>query len=128
MNGGMSSGQPLSKAAEAVIKRSLLVGNFEAAVQCCMSTGNMADAMLLARFVWVVLHGICDSFPFRFRYHFACLESWHDAVDVAHHGWGRSRSLGVQARRDETSWGVAWQRMCWYGNYTIPHYGMVRLS
>lgn len=47
--GAASSGQPLSKAAEAVIKRSLLVGNFEAAVQCCMSTGNMADAMLLAR-------------------------------------------------------------------------------
>lgn len=47
--GGTSNAQPLSKAAEAVIKRSLLVGNFEAAVQCCMSTGNMADAMLLAR-------------------------------------------------------------------------------
>lgn len=47
----MSNGQPLSKAGEAVIKRSLLVGNFEAAVQCCMSTGNMADAMLLARCV-----------------------------------------------------------------------------
>ncbi|CAM9639517.1 unnamed protein product [Scytosiphon promiscuus] len=45
---GASNSQPLSKAAEAVIKRSLLVGNFEAAVQCCMSTGNMADAMLLA--------------------------------------------------------------------------------
>ena len=51
MGMGMSNGQPqpLSKAGEAVIKRSLLVGNFEAAVQCCMSTGNMADAMLLAR-------------------------------------------------------------------------------
>lgn len=47
---GMSNSQPLSKAAEAVIKRSLLVGNFEAAVQCCMSTGNMADALLLARY------------------------------------------------------------------------------
>ncbi|CAN0522927.1 unnamed protein product, partial [Laminaria digitata] len=46
--GGTSNDRPLSKAAEAVIKRSLLVGNFEAAVQCCMSTGNMADAMLLA--------------------------------------------------------------------------------
>ncbi|CAN0244786.1 unnamed protein product, partial [Hapterophycus canaliculatus] len=46
---GASSAQPLSKAAETVIKRSLLAGNFEAAVQCCMSTGNMADAMLLAR-------------------------------------------------------------------------------
>ncbi|CAN0182982.1 unnamed protein product, partial [Discosporangium mesarthrocarpum] len=37
-----------SPAAEEVIKRSLLVGNFEAAVQCCLATGNMADAMLLA--------------------------------------------------------------------------------
>lgn len=53
--GGMSNGQPLPKAAEAVIKRSLLVGNFEAAVQCCMSTGNMADAMLLARCVCIAL-------------------------------------------------------------------------
>lgn len=52
--GGTSNDRPLSKAAEAVIKRSLLVGNFEAAVQCCMSTGNMADAMLLARCVWGV--------------------------------------------------------------------------
>lgn len=52
----MSKDRPLSKAAEAVIKRSLLVGNFEAAVQCCMSTGNMADAMLLARWgVWVLV-------------------------------------------------------------------------
>ncbi len=72
--GAASSGQPLSKAAEAVIKRSLLVGNFEAAVQCCMSTGNMADAMLLARCgavrygtVWRGRSGVpFRSVPFRF--------------------------------------------------------------
>lgn len=53
-DGVATSGQPqLSKAAEATIKRSLVVGNFEAAVQCCMSTGNMADAMILARLVCV---------------------------------------------------------------------------
>lgn len=47
-----TGGQPqLSSAAEATIRRSLVVGNFEAAVQCCMSTGNMADAMILARCV-----------------------------------------------------------------------------
>lgn len=61
--GGTSNDRPLSKAAEAVIKRSLLVGNFEAAVQCCMSTGNMADAMLLARCVggwcWMLYSRCC---------------------------------------------------------------------
>lgn len=50
--GGATNGRTesaLSRTAEAAIKRSLVVGNFEAAVQCCMSTGNMADAMILAR-------------------------------------------------------------------------------
>jgi protein transport protein SEC31 len=37
-----------SKEAEALIKKALLVGNFEVAVQCCLSSGNMADALLLA--------------------------------------------------------------------------------
>lgn len=55
MNGGVGSAKDKSKepvlpqASEAVIKRSLVVGNFEAAVQCCISMGNMADAMILAR-------------------------------------------------------------------------------
>ena len=54
VRGGGQAGTPsadplISAEAEAVIKRSLLVGNFEAAVQCCMATGNTADAMILAR-------------------------------------------------------------------------------
>lgn len=49
--GGMPNGDPVrSKEAELVIKRSLLVGNFEAAVQCCMAAGHPADALLLARY------------------------------------------------------------------------------
>lgn len=47
----MPNGDPVrSKEAELVIKRSLLVGNFEAAVQCCMAAGHPADALLLARY------------------------------------------------------------------------------
>eukprot|EP00953_Heterococcus_sp_UTEX-ZZ885_P041552 21197-Heterococcus_DN1.PRE.2 len=38
----------MSKEAEALIKKALLVGNFEVAVQCCLGSGNMADALLLA--------------------------------------------------------------------------------
>jgi len=34
--------------AEEMIKRALLVGNFEAAVQCCLKNGQMADALVLA--------------------------------------------------------------------------------
>lgn len=48
--GSGSSESQMSGTAEATIRRSLVVGNFEAAVQCCMSTGNMADAMILARY------------------------------------------------------------------------------
>jgi protein transport protein SEC31 len=35
-------------AAEAAIKDALLVGNFEAAVECCFRSGNLADALVLA--------------------------------------------------------------------------------
>ena len=38
----------MSKEAEAAVKQSLLVGNFEAAVECCFRSGNMADALMLA--------------------------------------------------------------------------------
>jgi len=38
----------MTKAAENVVKEALLVGNFEAAVECCFRTGNMADALILA--------------------------------------------------------------------------------
>ena len=40
--------QNMSKAAEAMVKKALLVGNFEAAVECCFRTGNLADALVLA--------------------------------------------------------------------------------
>ena len=30
------------------MKAALLVGNFEAAVECCFRTGNLADALVLA--------------------------------------------------------------------------------
>jgi hypothetical protein len=38
----------MSKAAEEMVKKALLVGNFEAAVECCFRTGNLADALILA--------------------------------------------------------------------------------
>lgn len=34
--------------AEALTKRALLVGNFEAAVECCFQSGNLSDALLLS--------------------------------------------------------------------------------
>ena len=30
------------------MKQALLVGNFEAAVECCIQSGNLADALLLS--------------------------------------------------------------------------------
>jgi len=38
----------MTEAAEETVKKALLVGNFEAAVECCFRTGNMADALMLA--------------------------------------------------------------------------------
>ena len=38
----------MSKVAENAVKEALLVGNWEAAVECCFKTGSYADAMLLA--------------------------------------------------------------------------------
>ena len=38
----------MSKEAEDAVKRALLVGNFEAAVECCFRNGNKADALILA--------------------------------------------------------------------------------
>jgi protein transport protein SEC31 len=38
----------MTKATEDVVKNALLVGNFEAAVECCFRTGNLADALVLA--------------------------------------------------------------------------------
>jgi protein transport protein SEC31 len=38
----------MSKSAENIVHKSLLVGNFEAAVECCFRSGNLADALVLA--------------------------------------------------------------------------------
>ena len=35
-------------ATQEMVKKALLVGNFEAAVECCFRTGNLADALVLA--------------------------------------------------------------------------------
>ena len=39
---------PMSLEAESAVKNALLVGNFEAAVECCFRSNNLADALLLA--------------------------------------------------------------------------------
>merc|ERR1719491_459172 len=39
---------PMSKDAEKAVNQALLVGDFEAAVQCCFRSGNLADALVLA--------------------------------------------------------------------------------
>jgi len=39
---------PMSTAARDTVKNALMVGNFEAAVECCFRTGNLADALVLA--------------------------------------------------------------------------------
>lgn len=38
----------MSKPAEEAVQKALLVGNYEAAVECCFRSGNFADALLLA--------------------------------------------------------------------------------
>ena len=38
----------MSKATEEMVKETIVVGNFEAAVDCCFRTGNLADALILA--------------------------------------------------------------------------------
>lgn len=48
-NGGKVVASVMSKvAANVAIKDALLVGNFEAAVECCFRSGNFADALVLA--------------------------------------------------------------------------------
>lgn len=39
---------PMSNRAVETVKQALLVGNFEAAVECCIQSGNLADALLLS--------------------------------------------------------------------------------
>eukprot|EP00566_Odontella_aurita_P002098 CAMPEP_0113542244 /NCGR_PEP_ID=MMETSP0015_2-20120614/9495_1 /TAXON_ID=2838 /ORGANISM="Odontella" /LENGTH=1078 /DNA_ID=CAMNT_0000442271 /DNA_START=104 /DNA_END=3343 /DNA_ORIENTATION=- /assembly_acc=CAM_ASM_000160 len=44
-----SKGTPaMAPEAEAAVQQALLVGNFEAAVECCFRSGNLADALVLA--------------------------------------------------------------------------------
>lgn len=43
-----AAGGGMSKSAEDIVKKALLVGNFEAAVECCFQSGNLSDALLLA--------------------------------------------------------------------------------
>lgn len=38
----------MSPVTQDVVKQALMVGNFEAAVECCFNTGNLADALVLA--------------------------------------------------------------------------------
>jgi protein transport protein SEC31 len=38
----------MSPGIQDVVKQALMVGNFEAAVECCFNTGNLADALVLA--------------------------------------------------------------------------------
>jgi protein transport protein SEC31 len=39
---------PMTKIAEETVKKALLVGNFDAAVECCIRAGSLADALVLA--------------------------------------------------------------------------------
>mmetsp|Transcript_4865 Transcript_4865/g.6298 ORF Transcript_4865/g.6298 Transcript_4865/m.6298 type:complete len:1158 (+) Transcript_4865:55-3528(+) len=39
---------PMSANAEKAVSEALLVGNFDAAVECCIRSGNLADALILA--------------------------------------------------------------------------------
>ena len=47
-NGGKVASVMSKVAAEVAIKDALLVGNFEAAVECCFRSGNLADALVLS--------------------------------------------------------------------------------
>lgn len=46
--GGGGAIPPMSKEAEEIVNQALLVGNFEAAVECCLRAGNLADALVLS--------------------------------------------------------------------------------
>jgi len=45
---GLSLGQSSKKNVDEIIKQSLIVGNFEAAVECCFQSGNYADGLVLS--------------------------------------------------------------------------------
>ena len=47
-NGRSHGNGEMSQATQNIVKEALMVGNFEAAVDCCFRTGNLADALVLA--------------------------------------------------------------------------------
>lgn len=47
-NGCSKTKSEMTLATQNIVKESLMVGNFDAAVDCCFRTGNFADALLLA--------------------------------------------------------------------------------
>eukprot|EP00536_Pseudo-nitzschia_multiseries_P003977 jgi/Psemu1/253120/estExt_Genewise1Plus.C_630102 len=47
-NGKSPGKHEMSGATQKMVKEALMVGNFEAAVDCCFRTGNLADALVLA--------------------------------------------------------------------------------
>ncbi len=47
-NGVAHANADMSQETQDVVKEALMVGNFEAAVDCCFRTGNLADALVLA--------------------------------------------------------------------------------
>ena len=47
-NGAAHGNPDMSQTTQNVVKEALMVGNFEAAVDCCFRTGNLADALVLA--------------------------------------------------------------------------------
>ncbi|GMH62940.1 hypothetical protein TrRE_jg5124 [Triparma retinervis] len=47
VSGGMKESQ-MGKMAEDAVSKALLVGNFEAAVECCFKNGQLADALILS--------------------------------------------------------------------------------
>ena len=48
-NGGSSHSKgEMPQVTQSVVKEALMVGNFEAAIDCCFRTGNLADALVLA--------------------------------------------------------------------------------
>lgn len=44
------AGGPMTKTTEQMVNQAIMVGNFDAAVECCFRMGHMADALLLASY------------------------------------------------------------------------------
>jgi len=48
LDDGSHNDSGMSQPTQDIVKQALMVGNFEAAVDCCFRTGNLADALVLA--------------------------------------------------------------------------------